>query len=195
MANTAGAKGFHPSGTAGSTGDVRTNMYSVLATNGTAIFMGDIVKLVSTGGGLAEGLPVVEGTGAASADMVGVVVGIYDSTGRQMIAPTMHLAVSTAGYVLVADDPNLEMIVQAVNSGTALTDSCIGDQADAAFGSGNTTTGGSAMELSTTLKTAGQQGQFFIKRLAPIPGNTWGAQCKVVVGFAEHIFKAARVAI
>ena len=198
MVNVYGQTGLVPSGTLHANSEVRTRRYAVLSTNAVAIFLGDVVKLVTTGGGTATGLPCVNGMSSASADMVGVVVGIFDSTGKPMIHPTYHLAASTAGYVMVADDPDSEFMVRVNDPDygvTYLTDSSIGDEADLIFGAGNTKTGNSGFELSTTMKGVGQQGMFRIERLAPLPGNTWAPNAMVIISFAEHLRKAARVAV
>jgi hypothetical protein len=194
MANFVVPKGFIPAGTLNGAVAGPVNRYAVLATNGTAIFEHDLVQAVTTSGTGNQDLPAVTVMTSAGANIVGSVVGIYDSNGKPILGATPYLAASTAGFVDVYDSRDALFKVQVHDGGSPLTASACGDEADATFGAGSST-GNSGHELLETLKGAGAQGMFRIERLASDPNNTWAANAKVIVSYAEHLRQAARVAI
>jgi hypothetical protein len=117
------------------TGAVRT--YSVPSGDGTAIYIGDAVKLVGTSQ-IINGSPFADVAQAASGDvMCGVVVGVMQDTRDSLL----YRAASTQRRLLVADDPNLEFEVQQTNSGTALNANDIGLNVNLTVTAGSTVTG------------------------------------------------------
>lgn len=137
----------------------QTNVYFVPSTDGTAIYVGDLVKFAGSARD-PSGVPTV--TRAAAGDaVVGVVVGMmYSGIGDvQNVPPVTSLdlpvyrAASTNRYVLVADSPDL--IFEAQTS-AALTAADVGLNADIAATAGSTTTGTSAevVDMATKATTA-----------------------------------------
>jgi hypothetical protein len=102
MANVNAPFGLRPVGTVNGqpyTGAART--YSVPAGDGTAIYIGDAVKLVGTSQ-IINGSPYSDIAIAATGDvMVGVVIGVLPATRDSLT----YRAASTQRLVLVADDP------------------------------------------------------------------------------------------
>jgi hypothetical protein len=180
MANTDGPRGFTvTSQLNGSAGRVR--QYAVDAGTATAIFPGDLAKSETDGKATVMA--------AQSNAYIGPIVGIYDSNKK----PVNTLAASTAGYVDVNVDPNIEMEVQFEDGGTAPTSAAIFDAADAKWthaGAGSR----AGVELSETLSGAGAA-QFRILELVPKPNNDWGHYARVRVVALEHAFNSTPNAI
>jgi hypothetical protein len=120
------------------------NYYATASGDGTAIFLGDPVKLSGTSQTInGQVLPDVDQ--AATGDViVGVVVGVLPTTADSVI----YRAASTQRILMVADDPNLVFEIQEVSGGTPLTANDIGLNADFVVGSGSTFTGQSGVELN-----------------------------------------------
>jgi hypothetical protein len=111
-------------------------VYSVPASDGTAIYVGDPVKLVGTGQ-IINGSPMTDVARANTGDtMVGVCIGALPDTRDS----TQSRAASTQRRILVADDPSLIFEVQQSNSGTAFSVNDIGLNCNI-----NTSTAGSAI--------------------------------------------------
>lgn len=120
------------------------NYYATASGDGTAIFLGDPVKLSGTSQTInGQVLPDVDQ--AATGDViVGVVVGVLPVTAES----TIYRVGSTTRILMVADDPNLVFEIQEVSGGTPLTANDIGLNADFVVGSGSTVTGMSGVELN-----------------------------------------------
>lgn len=126
------------------TGSIR--QYAVPASDGTAIFVGDPVKLVGTSQ-FINGQTLANVAQAATGDViVGVVVGVLAETRDSLI----YRAASTQRILLVNDDPNALFEIQQVNSGTALTANDIGLNANFVVAAGSTVTGQSGVTLDNT---------------------------------------------
>lgn len=162
MANVSKIKGFAPvKHKNGSAYNGQTTLYAVSSSNGTAIFVGDVVKLAADGNaqGVQQVVPATAGTAGTGAPAIGVVVGILNakldpvtgkmSTGSISLDTPQYLAASTAGYVLVADATDLVYEVEATNGGAAYSFAVadVGQNANLYAGSGSTTTGTSAFSL------------------------------------------------
>lgn len=131
--------------------------YYVPSTYGTALFIGDPVIIV-TDASDALGVPTVARASAAGgAYMIGAVVGVTNGpNGENTITRdgTIYHAASTAGYVLVADDPELLFEIQEDSVGGVMTVGAAGRNADLISGTGSTVTGYSGFQLdSSTLQT------------------------------------------
>lgn len=168
--------------------DAALTEYFIPNTDATAVFVGDLVKLDSTGdtvaaGGLGKGVrSVVQATPGGA--VVGVVVGFkVDPTNLNV----QYRAASTGRYVLVADDPEALFEVQEDAVGGALTVSDVGLNADFIVGAGSTVTGTSGMQLDTSTKavtaTLPLKIVEFSQRQDNEPGN---ANAKVVVQLNNH---------
>jgi len=133
------------------------NLYYVPSTYGTALYRGDPVIHV-TDASDANGIPTVaRATAAGGAYMLGVMVGIAMG-GDPVVAFTdeavQYHAASTAGYILVADDPDLLFEIQEDSVGGVMTVGAAGRNADLVAGTGSATTGYSGFMLdSSTLNT------------------------------------------
>lgn len=116
------------------TGAVRT--YSVPASDGTAIFVGDAVKLVGTGQ-IINGSTYTDVARAASGDtFVGVCIGCVPDTRDS----TQYRAASTQRRILVCDDPTALFMIQQSNSGTAFAVNDIGLNCNLNVAAGSTVT-------------------------------------------------------
>jgi hypothetical protein len=171
----------------------QTNLYLVPVGDGTALFVGDLVKAGGTAGtaGLrvdgvdVEGMPTVTQAAAGDVNIVGVVVGFYP---RPNALETKHRPASTAMIAMVADDPDLIFEVQEDSVGAALAAVDVGENADVIVGSGSATTGLSAMEIDSSTHTAATA-QLRIYRLVPRPNNVIGDNARWEVLINEHAFK------
>lgn len=120
------------------------NLYTVPASDGTAMFIGDLVKLAGSSSTFGDGTyaDVIQWTQGGVA--VGAVVGFHPDTRDSLT----YRAASTLRGVFVADNPNLLFQVPEIDSGTALAAADIGLNANVTVGTGNTTTGLSAMQVN-----------------------------------------------
>lgn len=149
------------------------NTYYVGTGNGTALFIGDPVIL--TGSADANGVAEVTiATAGGSNRITGAIVGFQPSPA--LIASGATLAASTAGYVIVEDDPNTMWEIQA----TTLAAADVGLNTILASGTGTTTTG-SGWYVDTGTKATTASLQLRILGAAQAPDNALGAYCKIHV--------------
>lgn len=187
MANTSRANGLRPvkylSG-APYTGAFRT--YFIPSGDGTAVFVGDLVKADTTGdpaasGGLAKGIQSVIRAAAGNAS-IGVVVGFaIDAT--NLNTPQYRVA-STGRYVYVADDPNILFEIQAGGVGVALAD--VGLNADVTATAGSTVTGASGLVLDVSAMDTTATRQLRIMEVTGRVDNEITTSDKVVVKINNH---------
>ncbi len=150
MANISRVNGFRPvKHLDGSPYNGQVNKYWVAAGDGTALFVGDIVKLSGTSDtdGNASVIQV-----AAGNTPVGVVIAFEPNPAdlTQNYRPaSQNIAYQNAGrWVYVADAPDLIMEVEATKgSGSLLTVGSVGQNFDLVVAAGSTTTGQSGMSL------------------------------------------------
>jgi hypothetical protein len=147
MANNNAPFGLRPVSTvSGQPFSGATRTYSVPAGDGTAIYLGDAVKLVGTSQ-IVNGSPYADIARAASGDvMVGVVVGVLPASRDSLT----YRAASTQRLLLVADDPNLLFEIQQGNSGTALTVNDVGQNSNLTVVAGSAITGYSGSVISNS---------------------------------------------
>jgi len=199
MANVSKVAGLKPVGYLnGSPWNGQARKYYVPATNATAIYVGDPVTL--TGDGDTNGIPGVV-TGAAGAAIIGVVVGVVVAdAGVSLQGTTIDLTrrslpVSTAGYVLVADDPNIIFEVEegvSGGAGTALTSASIGLNANLVLKAAPTATyqdSGWVVDNSTEAATATLNVKLL--GLAQREDNAFGAAAKWLVKINNHVYGAS----
>jgi len=148
-------RGFTPVRKEGGVSNGQVNRY---LSTGTAIFVGDMVKLNGAAGaaGLkvtgvdAEGLPYVipaASSGTSTERLVGVCVGFEpapDQLGQNYADATNRR------IVLVADDPNQHFLVQEDGDSASLTEANISDGVGMVLTAGSTVTGRSQMELDSS---------------------------------------------
>jgi hypothetical protein len=179
MANADVAKGLTPvSYLSGAPYNGAANIYYVPASDSTAIYLGDMVKL----GGTADTAGVPSVTKAASTNaVVGVVVGVVPVTRSS----TTYRAASSERYLAVADDPALVFEIQTSDT---LAAADIGQNANLTGTSGSTITGKSTMELDVSSKGTTATLDFQILRLSPRTDNTVGLNSDVLVRLNNHQF-------
>lgn len=188
MANTNVAFGLKPIRHAN--GSVYTgsfNIYSIPASDSTALYVGDPV--IIAGSADADGVPTAtRATAAGGAYISGVVVGFSPVLGAGASGrdSTTYRAASTARYAYVADSPDLIFEVQEDAVGGALAATDVGLNADLIAGSGSTLTGRSGWQLDTSTKATTNTLQLRIVRFVPRIDNEIGANAKVEVMINLH---------
>lgn len=189
MANIDKAFGLRAMGNLSATGAQAQYGFTINDNQAGAIFQGDLVTVYD--GYLVAFAP------ATHTAAVGVFNGctyIDPTTGKPTWKNYYPGSVNiTQGTITadVIDDPAQLFIIQCDGS---LTQAQIGFNADVVAGSGNTTTGQSAMELdsSTIAKTAALN--LKIVGLYNVPGNEFGTNAVAVVKINEHLFGSVGVA-
>jgi hypothetical protein len=148
------------------------NTYYVTSAHAGNLFIGDPV--IVTGSADAAGVPTVDiATAGATNYFTGAILGfVPDPT----ILANGYLPASTAGYVIVEDDPNVTYEIQA--STLALAD--LNANSILAAGTGNRTTG-SGWFMDTATKGTSNTYQLRIVGIAQAPDNALGQYCKAHV--------------
>jgi hypothetical protein len=159
------------------------NIYSVPASDSTAIYIGSLVR--PAGSADADGVMTVTGNVATGNPVIGVVTGFAPITAD---SPVFRPA-STLRYVFVADDPNLLFEIQEDSDGGALAATAVGNTADIiGFTGGSATTGFSAIEIDSSTATASGDGtqDVVIWGLAKRPDNEIGNFARWLVRLNNH---------
>jgi hypothetical protein len=156
-----------------------------------AIGLGSLVKKMTDGGtGLYPGADVMA---AASDDYTGIVLACFYTD----FTPRLYIPASTAGYVLVATNPELRLIMQQDDADTAnFTINDSGDCCDVTFGAVSTSLGYQPIQLSPdTLAGDGASAQF--RLIAPVrdANNEIGDWCKWIVVAHEHALATSPAAL
>lgn len=147
------------------------NTYYVTSAHAGSIFTGDPV--IITGSADANGVPTVDIASAGATNRItGFVVGFQPDAN---IVANGYLPASTAGYVIVADDPNDCFELQA----TTLAAADIGLNANLAAGTGARATG-SGWYIDTSGAGSGATLQMRILAISPAADNALGQYCKVL---------------
>lgn len=164
----------------------KANVYYIPATDSTAMFKGDAVR--TNGAATDDGKFPVVVQAASTTNIRGVIIGFGEDP-HIMIKPdspmSTHRKASTAMYCLVVDDPFVIFEVQEDSVGAALTAAQVGDTLDITVGTGNTTTGLSAMELDSST-AATDNGQCRVLRVVDREDNALGDNCKWEVLIVDH---------
>jgi len=195
MANTSSINGFRPvKHLNGSPYNGQVNIYYV-ASAADEIWAGDIVK--ASGSSDANG---IMGVDLATTEVpVGVVVGVlhskFDPAGKMnsgstaLDLPAVSLiAAGGAGYVLVADSPDIVMEVETSNGTPAVTD--IGLNATLATGTraGTGVSSPATLDVATFATTSTLN--FRLLGFSQKVGNEVAASAKMLVMFNRHQFGA-----
>ena len=184
MANSDTPFGFKPVrkiGAQPNSGGV--NRYYIGTGDSNNIFIGDPVD--DSGTGDTKGVPgVVRATAGSGGYVRGVVVGIENNTSDNL--SRTYRPLSTAAYVLVADDPDAEFEVQEDSVGNALDETVMGSNIDFIIGSGNTTTGISATEIDSSSADTTNTLQCRVLGLVQREDNAIGTNAKWLVRFNLH---------
>jgi len=201
MANANVARGLIPYRyRSGSVYNGAANIYYVPAANAGALYVGDPVQILSASAD-GNGIPAVRiitagngtDTGISTYGLIGSVVGRV--SGGEPIIPliqsnSVYIPASTAGYILVADDPDLLFEVQengnmAGATPTAGSVSGPGKNVDLVSGAGSTTTGYSGWMLgSASLSTNALQMR--VIRMLEQADNTLGTNAKWLTSINLH---------
>lgn len=195
MANTSRINGFRVVGNLSGTNRGKTSLYYV-ASAADEILVGDIVKLGGTA--TTSGVPTADLCGATDVP-IGVVVAVVnpkqDQDGKLTtgsvtldLPAVTQIAASAAGYILVNDDPDVIMEVEASNGTPAVTD--FGLNASHANGSrtSSTTTSPAYLDFGTEATTSTLN--FQILGMPRRADNEVGASMKLHVRFNVHQFKS-----
>lgn len=176
MANRDHTRGLVPvSAIDGSPCDKLIMKCFVPATDSTAIFIGDAVKLA--GSADTDGkYPTVAQVAAGDA-IFGVCVGVTDIVATDPI----HRVASTATYIHVVPAEDVIFRIQEDSVGGALAATDVGSVADLIVGTGDATTGLSAMEIDSSTAATGSSAQVRILGLAPEEGNDIGNNAEWLV--------------
>ena len=166
------------------------NLYYIPAADGTAIFIGDIVKHAGTSGAAAtrvdgvdvEGMPAVIQAAAGDSSLVGVVVGFYP---RPDALGTRHRPASTAMIAMVADDRSLIFEVQEDSDTCTISAAEVGLNFDFIVAAGDADSGASGMEIDSSVEGTGTA-NLRLLRLVPRPGNAIGSNARWEVMILEH---------
>lgn len=194
MSATAAPQGlvpvYHPSG------EARASAFTINPTYGTSIYKGDPVILNANG-------TVTVGTAAAA--LLGVFVGCeyVDSTGKPTVSNfyPASVAVQSGSVITAWVITDLETVYEVQMTGQlsatlATAMAATGDEADIVYTAGSTSTGLSAVALTTTLGGAGVQKQFRIIGFGLAPDNAPTDLFPVVrVTLANTQFRAPTTAV
>lgn len=198
MSNVDYPRGFMPvRNRAGAPYNGAFRPYVVLASDATALFIGDPVVKTGTAnttfinGHLPGTLPtVVRATAGATNQITGIVVGMEADTRDS----TPFRAASTLRVVYVADDP--ELVFQAQDDGVAaLAVTSTGLNANVIYTTaGSTATGRSGAEINSNTVASDATFQFTIQGLARREGNEVGANSLLEVTINLHTERLGAVA-
>ncbi len=168
MANVNSLSGFRPIRTLnGASWNGRFSKYIVPAADATAIFVGDAVKLSTTGD--LEGYRTI--TQAAAGDaIVGVVIGFVNETSNHAVSAPYRVA-STRRIAMVVDDPHVLFEAQEDGDTTPIAVASIGLNVNFVVGAGNTTNGQSGMQLDSSTVAVGATLPFKIIEATQRVGN------------------------
>lgn len=195
MANVSKPSGLKPVGYLnGSPWNGQARIYYVPATNATALHVGDPVTRL-TADADTNGVPSVV-IGAAGAAICGVIVGVLPTAASvSLVGSTIDLTrrslpVSTAGYVLVADDPNIlfeiEEGITGSGAGTALTAAAIGNNANFVVIAPTNTYQDSGTLLDNSTEAVTATLNLKLMSLAQREDNAFGARAKWIVKINNH---------
>lgn len=195
MANVSKPCGLKPVGyLGGSPWNGQARIYYVPATNATALYVGDPVTRL-TADADTNGIPSVS-IGVAGSAICGVIVGVLPTSASvSLVGSTIDLTrrslpVSTAGYVLVADDPNILFEVEegttAGAAGTALTASAVGNNANFIVLAGAKTYADSGTLLDNATEATTATLNLKLMGLAQREDNAFGARAKWIVKINNH---------
>ena len=189
MANNDKAFGLRPLGNLAGTGAQKQYGYEIADNQAGAIFQGDLVVL-------KDGY-ILQFDPATHTAAVGVFNGCFYNdpttqkpTWKNYYPGSINI---TQGKIVadVLDDPSQTFIIQ--NDGTSAATN-YGLNADVVVGTGNTTTGLSAIELDTSTIATTAALNLKIIGLWDVPNNAVGANAVVVVKINEHSYGSAGVA-
>lgn len=162
------------------------SIFYVPGTDGTAIYSGDFVEMSGSSDSTGK-FPTVK-QARANQNLRGVAVG-FGKDPDQMLNPDdleeQYRAASTARYVAVVDDPDVIFEIQEDSDGGALAATDVGSNVDITVGTGNSSTGISAMEIDSSTATT-STAQLRLMGIVRRTGNEIGNYAKWLVRINEH---------
>lgn len=184
MANVSRPNGFKPvKHRNGSPYNGQATLYYIPSTDGTAVYIGDAVKLAgSADPGFGDAQTV---TLAAAGDaIVGIVVGFLPDPTNLNVGGTFRAA-NTNRYVWVADSPDIIYEVETSNGTLTVVD--MGLNANLAVGSPSATMGRSAATIDAGTKNTSAARVFRLVGFVPRPDNDpTAASAKILVSINLH---------
>lgn len=200
MANANRPSGFTPhSYLNGAAWNGQARVYSIAASYGTALYIGD--PCISSGTSDVYGVQGIA-IGATTGGLRGVIVGLFDSGNTTGIPggttsgytsnpsltyrPASH---ANVWYALVVDDPNVVFVVQEESNGTALAATDIGLNTISKSGTGNGYISGWMIPSATgavPAVTATLQIKLLGLLQTPAATNVFGAYAKHLVQINVH---------
>lgn len=173
------AFGAEPVSSVSGNAPIQTNEYYAAASE--ALYIGQLVRL--TGSSDSDGRAAVQALAAGSGTPVGIVRAI-----RRNVAslPDSQNYKKTADvvYVQVADDPDIEFLMQTSNGTLAVTD--VGSNADIAVVAGSTLYGNDKSYLDVATVNTTSTLPVMIVGVEPKIGNSVGQYCIVRCRFNNH---------
>lgn len=170
-----------------------TRLIPIASTYNTAIYNGDIVAIAS-GGTVAKSTVTVDSTTAAANFTAGVFVGVqYVNTQGQTVQAQYYPgnAAASSAYAYVVDDPLALFKVAVTYSGnatvTTVNQSVVGTNMSVRQGTGNATTGDSAVSVYAT-NAQGNAVVLPVRAIAVVPETATGsnAYTEVLVKINNH---------
>jgi hypothetical protein len=190
MANTDIVAGFKPvKYLNGSPWTGKARMYYIPSSDGTATFIGDAV--ISAGSADTLGKYATVKQAAAGEAIRGIVIGFSDQPHVAFDADNLYRAyrpADTAMYCLVVDDPSVIFEIQEDSDGNSLAATEVGLNTNIVVGSGDTSSGKSAMELDSSDTGTNAQGQCKLLGIVDREDNALGTNAKWEVIINEHEF-------
>jgi hypothetical protein len=154
------------------------DMFYVPSSNGTALYVGDPVKLA----GSADAAGVASVTHCAATDTItGVVVGFADATSMS----AGYGAASTIRYPLVAHGQDILFEIQEDGVGGAIAAADIGLNADIIVAAGSSYSKKSGVMLDTSTKNTTATLGLRIRGIAQRPDNALDTNAKVLVSLND----------
>lgn len=167
----------------------QARLYSIAASYGTALYIGDPV--ISSGTSDANGVPGIA-IGAETGALRGVIVGLGKYPGLLANPSNLDITYRPANdpavwYAMVVDDPNVLFEIQEESNGTALAATEVGLNQIGCSGSGNGFVSGWQVSSATgaTPNTTATL-QLRLMGLVQRPGNAFGAYAKWLVQINVH---------
>lgn len=192
MANVDRIAGFKPvRNLNGTPWNGKGRMYYIAAGDSTATFIGDAVK--SAGSADSSGKYATVQQAAASETIRGVIIAFSNQPHIAVDVTDLNRAyrpASTAMYCLVVDDPDVIFEIQEDNVANDMDADMVGLSTDITVGSGDTSSGKSAMELDSS-DTATGAGQCKILGVSNKEDNDLGTYCKWDVLIIEHEMRSS----
>ena len=159
-------------------------VYAAPVGDGTALYIGDFVKLAGTGE-VVNGRVLQDVVRAATGDVItGVVVGVAPVTQDSL----RYRAASTLREVYVADNPELVFEIQEGSSGTALVDNDIGLNVDFVVAAGSTATALSGTQINNATEATTNTLDLHLVSPVKRDDNAVGYSRKWLVTINRHQF-------